>query len=144
MISPSLEPAGSVLLALQRATHVTLRALSSRVSELGLTPGEINAIANLRLDGSMTVSELAAETGSQPSTTTSVLDRLEQRGLVSRGARPGDRRAVLVGLTPAGRSAARRVSTAVRDLEREALDGLSAARVTGLLLGLQALSQVSA
>lgn len=134
----------SVLLALQRATHVTLRALVGRVSDLGLTPGEINAIATVRPDGSMTVSELAAETGNQPSTATSILDRLEQRGLVSRGPRPGDRRAVLVRLTPAGRGAARRVRAAVRDLEREALDGLSAARVTGLLLGLQALSEVSA
>jgi hypothetical protein len=45
----------SVLLALQRATHVTLRALVGRVSDLGLTPSEINASATVRPDGSMTV-----------------------------------------------------------------------------------------
>jgi DNA-binding MarR family transcriptional regulator len=90
----------------------------------------------------MTLSELAVATGSQPSTTTSVVDRLEGRGLVSRGARPGDRRAVLVSLTPTGRTAARRVTAAVRDVERRALSGLSATRVEGLRVGLLALSEV--
>ena len=144
MVTDTSEESGSVVLALQRATHVTMRALAGRVSDLGLTPGEINAVANLPLDGSLTVSELATATGSQLSTTTSVLDRLEQRGLVSRGARPGDRRAVQVALTPTGRAAARRVTAALRALGHEALAGLSAARVTGLLLGLKALSEVSA
>ena len=52
------------------------------------------------------MSELAAATGTRPTTLTSVLDRLERRGQISRGPAPGDRRAVLVELTavwPAGR-----------------------------------------
>ena len=133
----------SVLLALQRATHVTLHVLATRLAGLGLTPAEINALANLPSAGGLTVSELAGATGSKPSTATSVLDRLEGRALVRRDPRPGDRRTVLVTLTPAGRKAAKRVSRAVAAVEQEALAGLSASSVRGLMAGLRALAEVA-
>ncbi len=82
-----MSPAESVLLALQRATHVTLHALSRELASLGLTAAEINALANLADGRARTVSELGAATGSRPTTVTSVLDRLEQRGHITRGPR---------------------------------------------------------
>ena len=133
----------SAILALQRATHVTLHALAADLADLDLTASEINALANLADGRARTVSELGADVGSRPTTVTSVLDRLERRGLIRRGARPGDRRVVVVELTPSGQTVAGRVRRAVEDLERRALAGLPPATVDGLRTALRALTEVS-
>lgn len=114
-----------------------------QLAELGLTGSEINALANLGSSRGRTVSELAVATGVRPTTMTSVLDRLEHRGLVSRGSVPGDRRAVLVELTPDGRRTASVIRRAVISLERHALAGLSADAIAGLRAGLAAMAEVS-
>lgn len=133
----------SAILALQRATHVTLHLLATELTDLDLTPSEVNALANLADGRVRTVSELGADVGSRPTTVTSVLDRLERRGLVRRGNRLGDRRVVVVELTPSGRTLAGRVRRAVEDLERRALAGLPPATVAGLRAALQALTEVT-
>jgi DNA-binding MarR family transcriptional regulator len=132
----------SALLALQRATHATLHVLSDQVAELGLTPAEINALASLSDGTPRTVSQLGSLMGAAPTTLTSVLDRLERRGHVTRETHPSDRRAVVVELTPAGRRAAMMIRQAVTGLERHALGGLSAEAIAGLRSGLDALAEV--
>jgi MarR family transcriptional regulator, organic hydroperoxide resistance regulator len=134
----------SALLALQRATHATLHVLAGELSDLELTAAEINAMANLAEHDGVTVSMLGAATGSRPSTLTSVLDRLERRGLVTRQVPAHDRRAVVIELTDSGAAAARTVRAAATDLELRALGGLSAAAAAGLRQGLEALAEVSA
>jgi DNA-binding MarR family transcriptional regulator len=130
----------SPLLALQRATHATLQALGADLVDLDLTPSETNALANLADGRSRTVSELGSDIGTRPTTLTSVLDRLERRGHISRTRRDGDRRAVLIELTPAGRQVAGIVRDAVSDLERRALSTLSPDALSGLRAGLDALA----
>jgi MarR family transcriptional regulator, organic hydroperoxide resistance regulator len=132
------------VLALQRTAHATVHGLAVQLTDLDLAPSEINALANLADSSGRTMSELAAAAGTRPSTLTSVLDRLERRGLIRRGPAPGDRRAVLVELTPAGRTAAETIRQAVADLERRALGSLPADAIAGLRAGLNALAQVSA
>lgn len=131
------------MLALQRATHATLQVLSAELVDLGLTPSEINALANLADGQGRTVSELGAAVGSRPTTLTSVLDRLERRGHITRGSRPGDRRAVLIELTPSGRLAAATIRRAIGDLEHRALDGLPDDAIALLRTALQALTETS-
>lgn len=131
------------MLALQRATHATLQALSAQLADLDLTASEINALANLADGHGRTVSELGAAVGSRPTTLTSVLDRLERRGHITRGARPGDRRAVLVELTPSGRRTAATIRRAFADLENRALAALPAEAVAALRTALQALTEAS-
>jgi MarR family transcriptional regulator, organic hydroperoxide resistance regulator len=133
----------SALLALQRAAHATLQVLAAELVDLDLTASEINALANLADGRGRTVSELGAAVGARPTTLTSVLDRLERRGHITRGARPGDRRAVLIELTPAGRRTAATIRQAVAGLEHRALGGLPADVITALRAGLQALTEVS-
>ena len=89
------------------------------------------------------MSELGAAVGTRPTTLTSVLDRLERRGHITRGARPGDRRVVLIELTSSGRQTAATIRQAVAALEHRALGGLPADAVTGLRTALQALTDVS-
>jgi len=73
---------------------------------------------------------------------TSVLDRLERRGQISRGSLPGNRRAVLVELTPTGRRTTATIRTAITGLERRALSALPAGAITGLKSALQAFAEV--
>jgi DNA-binding MarR family transcriptional regulator len=143
MKSESVSSEWSALLALQRATHATVQVLATELAGLDLTGSEINALANLADGRGRTVSELAAAAGTRPTTLTSVLDRLERSGHISRGRLPTDRRAVLIELTPAGRLTAATIHQAVTDLERRALAGLPADAIAGLRAALQALTEVS-
>jgi len=133
----------SALLALQRATHATLQVLGAELVDLDLTASEINALANLADGRSRTVSELGVAVGTRPTTLTSVLDRLERRGHITRGARQGDRRAVLIELTDSGRLTAATIRQAITGLERRALGDLPAAAIVALRTALQALTEVS-
>ena len=128
------------LLALQRATHLTLHALGRRLAHLDLTAAEINALGALADGRERTVSELGAEVGSRPTTLTSVLDRLERRGHLRRGSRPGNRRVVVLSLTGPGRAIAAEVRQAMTDLETEALRDLPPATVAAFHAVLGALA----
>jgi DNA-binding MarR family transcriptional regulator len=132
----------SALLALQRATHATLQVLAAELVDLDLTASEINALANLADGRGRAVSELGAAVGIRPTTLTSVLDRLERRGHITRGARPGDRRAVVIGLTASGQAAAATIRQAIGALEARALAALPATALAGLRSGLEALTEV--
>lgn len=137
------ETGWSPLLAAQRATHATLRVLAHRLADLDLSASEINALANLAERDGLPVSRLGAVAGVRPTTLTSVLDRLERRGMLTRAADAGDRRSVLVRLTPAGRTVAGRIRREVAELDRTALAGLPASAVSGLRRGLDALAELA-
>lgn len=131
----------SVLLALQRATHATLHLLTTQLADLNLTASEINALGNLADGTARTVSELGTAVGSRPATLTGILDRLERRGLITRGARPGDRRAVQIELTADGVRTARRVRRTLVELEKRLLAGLPAGTVEAAHAVLRALTE---
>lgn len=120
---------------------MTLRILAEQIGDLDLTPGEVNALANLSGGRGHTVSELGRLVGAPPTTLTSVLDRLERRGHVVRDRHPSDRRAVFVSLTPSGRQAATAIRRAITRLERRAFRDLDGAALDGLRSGLTALSE---
>jgi DNA-binding MarR family transcriptional regulator len=110
-----------LLVLLQRATHVTLQVLGTELDELGLTASEVNVLANLSDGEPRTVSEIGVAAGVRPTTLTGVLDRLGDKGLLTRAARAGDRRAVEISLTAAGARAAARVAEAFAAVEARAL-----------------------
>jgi MarR family transcriptional regulator, organic hydroperoxide resistance regulator len=122
---------GSVIAALQQATHVTLHALGVRLAHLDLAPSEQNVLAVLADGSQATVGDLAVATGTRPTTLTSVLDRLERRRFLRRQLDPADRRSFLVTLTPAGRLAANSVLAAMAELEQAALAALTPAQIAG-------------
>lgn len=121
----------SALLAMQRATHATLHLLATELADLDLTAAEINALGNLADGHGRTISELAAATGRRPTTLTSILDRLERRGHITRGARDGDRRSVLIELTASGRRAARTIERTLTAIESDTIGDLSRSQVAG-------------
>jgi MarR family transcriptional regulator, organic hydroperoxide resistance regulator len=131
------------VLALHRTTHHTLHALSGALADLNLGAAEINALANLADRGALNVRDLSAETGTRTTTLTGVLDRLENRGYLTRELDPGDRRSFRLPLTEAGRAAAERVRTAVADLERDALARLTETQIAGFHAVVAALQAAS-
>lgn len=130
------------MLALQRTTHHTLHALSGALADLNLNAAEINALANLGEGGTLNVRQLSERTGTRASTLTGVLDRLENRGYLSRELDPGDRRSFRLPLTETGQAVATRVLAAVADLERGALARVSATQLAGYHAVISALQEV--
>jgi DNA-binding MarR family transcriptional regulator len=120
-----------VVLALQRATHHTLHALSAALADLNLSAAEINALANLGEGGTLSVRQLSERTGTRASTLTGLLDRLENRGYLVRELDPADRRSFRLPLTGLGQEVAARALAAIANLEREALSRLDATQLAG-------------
>ena len=131
-----------MVLALHRATHATLHVLATRLAGLNLSASEINVLANLADGRNRSVGEIASDTATKPTTLTSVLDRLERRGYLTRDLDPADRRSFLVSLTADGRRAAAAARAAAADLERAALAGVSDADLAGFRAVTRALTEV--
>src|SRR5262245_36883120 len=104
--------------AIHRATHRI--GLYLQHAGLGVSQGEAHVLAQLAA-GPASVAELHAASARRRSTLTSILDRLEARGLVRRELHPADRRSFLVTPSGSGRALARRVHAALAALEATSL-----------------------
>jgi DNA-binding MarR family transcriptional regulator len=135
---------GGVILALHRATHATLHALTTALADLDLPAADIDVLAILADGAGRTVGALATATATRPSTLTSLLDRLIKRGYIARELDPADRRSFLISLTPAGRAVAEHAVAAIADLEQQAMVTVTPAQRTGFHTVIDALTEVSA
>lgn len=117
--------------ALERASHDVGVHLQQVLRDLGLSQAEIHVLGYLAESGPSTISDIHASFGHRRSTLSSVLDRLERRGHISRSINPQDRRSIVVSTTAEGTIAALRVRDAVDDLERRVARETSAAEQTG-------------
>ena len=72
---------------------------------MDLTIPQIKALAVLQLGGPMRMGKIAQQLGSTLSATSTIVDRLVNKGLVARNLDPGDRRAVVCELTAQGHEA---------------------------------------
>jgi DNA-binding MarR family transcriptional regulator len=103
-----------------------VQGVFARTSERhGLTPVQAKLLCVLA-DRPRGMAELAGILGVEKAALTGLVDRVERRGLAERTAVPGDRRALRVTLTGAGRQAAAAFHHAVS----AELDGLAAALPT--------------
>ena len=93
--------------------------LSERMGEFNISPGEGHLLSYLHSYSPSAIGELLRVFGLKKSTLTSMLNRLVERGLVTREVNPEDRRSFLIGLTPAGSELAQRVNRPVDELEEE-------------------------
>jgi DNA-binding MarR family transcriptional regulator len=136
-----LQVVPGLITELEAATHRVVDHLQGELRPLGLTPGEVNALAQLR--GPLSVAELQAATGQRPSTLTGVIDRLERRGLLARKLNPRDRRSFTLEPTPAGEAAAGQVQAAFAALEQRALERAGPRAVAGYQQVLEALKEAA-
>jgi DNA-binding MarR family transcriptional regulator len=137
------EHPGGVILALHRATHATLHALTTALAGLDLPAADIDVLAILADGAGRTVGALATATATRPSTLTSLLDRLTNRGYVVREPDPADRRSFVISLTPDGRAVAELAAAAIADLQRRALATVTPAQRAGFHTLIDALTEVS-
>lgn len=101
-----------------------------------LTLPQWRAISELARKGGVSQVMLAAAIDADPMTVSGILDRLEKRGLVRREQDPGDSRAKVVQLTPAGHDLFRTAKSVGVDLYQDAIKGLSQAELDALASGL--------
>ncbi|HEY7016901.1 MAG TPA: MarR family transcriptional regulator [Gaiellaceae bacterium] len=89
-----------------------------------LTPSKLRALDQLAEHGGLRIGELAERVGVDDTTTTRLVDRLEQLGLAERRAEQGDRRAIVVALTPAGEEVVTGVAVQRQEFFCEVLEAL--------------------
>ena len=90
--------AGNAMQAYQRSTQALDDAIGRA---LGLNPTDLRCLDWL-VDGPKSAGQVSEATGLSSAATTTLIDRLEQKGFVQRVRDPGDRRRVLVELSPEG------------------------------------------
>jgi len=88
---------------LSRCYATCAKAMAAQVQEYDLTTPQFVVLEALHHLGSLPLGELAEKLLVTGGNVTYVMDRLEERGLVSRYRRSDDRRVVLARLTPSGR-----------------------------------------
>ena len=102
---------------IHRATH-RIGLYLAALGEDALSQGESHILALLATSGPSTIAELHKGLAHKRSTLTSILDRLVDRGFVTREVGEADRRTFLVSPTARGREVARRVHRHLANLER--------------------------
>ncbi len=80
------------------------RRMRQERDDVGLSASHLAALATLERHGPMSLGELAAREKVAPPSMTRVVTRLSTSGLVDRQSKPGDRRQVLVEISPDGRA----------------------------------------
>jgi DNA-binding MarR family transcriptional regulator len=122
----------TLLTSLERAAHL-IGVHAERVGRrLGITQAEVHILVQLERRGDIPITTLHREFGTKRSTLTSVLDRLEQRGLVRREPNPTDRRSFVIHLTRAGARHARHVARDMDKLEAIVRTAVSERDVAGI------------
>ncbi len=113
---------------LRRAWFSLNQAFRRRIAHLRLTPDQFTALRWLDEAGSegLRQRELIAQMASDPNTIASLLRRMERAGWVGRRPEPGDRRALRVRLSAAGRRQYQRARVMALALQAEVLAVLPA------------------
>ncbi|SCK18088.1 DNA-binding transcriptional regulator, MarR family [Streptomyces sp. WMMB 322] len=111
---------------LQQSFHVFDEAAAVH---LGLNRTDLRCLDLILAGGPMPAGELTAAARLSPAATTSVIDRLERAGYVTRGRDVANRRRVLVTATEAARTAEREVYGPVGEAGRAALRNYDAAQL---------------
>jgi DNA-binding MarR family transcriptional regulator len=137
---PDLDPSPiGVIGRISRLARELEARLEPVYKDHGLEPGWHDVLATLRRQGppfAVRPSDLTGTLMLTSSGTTKRLDKLEEAGLITRGPDPGDRRAILITLTEAGKDLIDGVTAAHLANEASLLEALSAAEqrdLAGLL-----------
>ena len=133
---PELETESlGVVIRIMSLSRAFLRQATEALAPLDLELFEYDVLSALRRQGrpfGLPATGLAKETGLSSGAMTNRIDKLEERGLVSRKADKSDRRAVIVSLTAEGK---RTIDDAIQlrlDAADESIQGLSAGEIGSL------------
>jgi DNA-binding MarR family transcriptional regulator len=111
------------------AFHRQMSALHApELLELNLTLAQLKAVYLVAATGPIRMSALSVQLGTAISTTSGVVDRLVQAGMLARSEDPADRRQVLVAATPTALQQLEDLSELGRDRMRQLLNRLASVK----------------
>ena len=110
--------------AIHRAAHAIATFVDADTS-LPVTQAEAHVLAHLAARGDCTVGEIHKEFGHKRSTLTSILNRLEDRSLITCQVNLADKRSLMIGLTQAGNALADHILSQLAALEAEIMGAFS-------------------
>ncbi len=109
--------------------HRQMSALHApELLELNLTLAQLKAVYLVAATGPIRMSTLSVQLGTAISTTSGVVDRLVQAGMLARTEDPADRRQVLVAATPTALQQLEDLSELGRDRMRQLLNRLASVK----------------
>ena len=112
-----MDPAEELRYLVLGAQREGARALAELLRPTGLTPAQAEVLAVVRdADRPLTVREIGERLVCEGGSPSRLVGSVVAAGLLQRGERDGDRRAVELSLTPDGAKAARAVAEAEREL----------------------------
>ena len=79
---------------LHKATHQVGLYIHRELSELGISQAEAHVLSHLSMRGPCSIADVHHSFGHRRSTLTSILNRLEDQGLIAREVHPDDRRSL--------------------------------------------------
>ena len=124
---------------LHKATHQVGLYIHRELSEIAISQAEAHVLSFLSARGPCSIADVHRSFGHRRSTLTSILNRLEDRGLIAREIHPDDRRSYLLRLTREGRRLASKARRTLEHLEAGALAGVSEQRVAAFIAVIEAI-----
>jgi DNA-binding MarR family transcriptional regulator len=122
---------------LRRAQVAMFQDFAATLNGAEITPGQFGVLALIEANEGLSQTQLARILGIDRSTLVGVLDKLEARGLIERGARPDDRRSHALALSRAGKTRFRLLAKKVRQHEARMAKKLSPSERSALIALLQ-------
>lgn len=113
--------------------HLMHRIVDRTMSCAGLSFARTKVLMRIANEGPMNQATLAGLLGFAPRSVTETIDALEREGLVTRAEDPQDRRARIVAITPAGRTAHEAAMAVKAEAMTEIFGSLSPAERSSLL-----------
>jgi DNA-binding MarR family transcriptional regulator len=115
-----------------RVRTALIAQVESELAPFGIKAPEYFVLAALANELADTASGMCSFIAHDPGAMTRKIDALEQKGLVKRVRRAGDRRAITLELTPEGRSIYPKVMSAALDVVNRFLSGFTRSEVREL------------
>ena len=108
------------------------RVLREELAQHGITFSQYQHLRQLWHADGLAQVDLSRRIGIETASSTAVIDQLEKLGLIRRKRDLGDRRRIIVTLTPSGRALEKPLDDCAIAVNLRARDGLSKAEVAGL------------
>jgi len=132
----------AVLVALRRVIRATDLHSKHLAKTTGLTAPQILLLQTIQNQGQVTIGQIANEMSLSQATVTTILDRLEKRGLVFRERSKTDKRKVHAHLTPEGHDMLKHAPTPLQDSFAQQFSSLQEWEQTMIIASLQRVAQM--
>ena len=129
---------------LHKATHQVGLYIHRELSGIAISQAEAHVLSFLSAHGPCSIADVHHSFGHRRSTLTSILNRLEDRGLVAREIHPEDRRSYLLRLTPDGKPLASKARRTLEQLEAGVLTTVGERQVAAFIAVTEAIQAAAA